>query len=333
MTVQTPLLETAQEHYLAAVLDGRPDVATTIVDMIRLRDVAPAEIVREVIAPVQVKIGWLWQQNRIGAPEEHIATAITEACLHLPSITADTAPPRGRVLLASAEGEWHTLPVRMVALVWRYAGWDVATVTPSVPSPQLHDLARRDPSVVAGVSCSSASNLIGAWRAVTALRAAGMQVIVGGRAFDHVPNLAHIVGADAYEADPGRAVGWLDEASTSRKMVRGPVLQQRWQELEQLWHALPRVVEDSLRLAPHLAPLAISQSHAREHLRLIANTSMSATLVDMPQLLTEHMTWCREVLAARGVDESFADVLVAAIDRELPEGSARVRSLLANAAG
>lgn len=333
MTAQVDMLETAQDHYLAAVLEGREDLATAIVDMILLRDVPPAVIVHELIAPVQVKIGALWQQGRIGVPEEHIATAIAETCLQLPRINGSIETRRGRVLLASAEGEWHTVPVRMVALVWQSLGWEVVTITPSAPSPQLYDLARGDASVVAGVSCSSASNLVGAWKTVTALRAAGMRVIVGGRIFDRAPNLAHIVGADAYDADPERAADWLEEARVSRKMVRGPVLQDEWERLEQVWQALPKVVEDSLRLAPHLAPLAISQTHAREHLRLIASTSVSAALVDMPQLLTDHMTWCREVLAARGVDESFADVLVAAIDRELPEGSARVRSLLATAAG
>jgi hypothetical protein len=63
----------------------------------------------------------------------------------------------------------------------------------------------------------------------------------------------------------------------------------------------------------------------------MARTCVGGTLVDDPGLLSDHMRWCRQVLAGQGADEGFADVLVATIDRVLPEGSARVRSLLAAA--
>lgn len=332
MTDASAHSDTALEHYVTAGLAGRADVARTIVDECLLDGQPPVEVIGKVIAVAQSQIGMMWQEGRISVAQEHIATAVSESCLHHVSLRSGTPTVKGRALMASAEGEWHGTTARLVAAIWQVLGWDVVTVAPSVPASQLHDLALRDQAVVAGVSSSSAATLVGAWKSVTALRAAGMRVIVGGRIFDRFPNLAHTLGADAYDPDPEHAAGWLTEADGSRKMVRPAVLQEEWERLEQVWLAIPAVVEDALQLAPHLAPLAISQVHAREHLWQIASTSVGATLVDDPAVLVQQLQWCRDALAGRGVDESFADVLVAAIDRELPEGSARVRSVLAAAA-
>jgi methanogenic corrinoid protein MtbC1 len=331
VTVDSDVLESARAHYLVAALEGRSETAATVLDMVLLKGIPTADVVSEVLAPVQAEIGSLWQDGTISIAEEHVASAITSACLHLPRLTEAPRPDRGRVLMVSAEGEWHTLPAQMVALTWRVLGWDTRLISPSVPAADLGEEASRESGVVAGVSCSSAAHLTGAWRTVSALRAAGMQVIVGGRLFDGSSELAERIGADAYAADPVEGSVWLQDAQRSGKVPREPRLREDWEHLEMVWQALPRVVEDSLRLAPHLAELALPAEQTREQLWLMARTCVGATLVDDPGLLSDHMRWCRQVLAGQGADEGFADVLVATIDRVLPEGSARVRSLLAAA--
>jgi methanogenic corrinoid protein MtbC1 len=332
VTVDSNVLEAARAHYLVAALEGRSETASAILDTVLLKGVSTADVVAGVLAPAQAEIGSLWQGGTISIAEEHVASAITAACLHLPRLMQAAPPPdRGRVLMVSAEGEWHTLPAEMVALTWQALGWDIRLISPSVPAADLGQEATRDAGAVAGVSCSSAAHLTGAWRTVSALRAAGMRVIVGGRLFDGSSELAERIGADAYCADPMDASSWLEDAQRSGKVPREPLLREDWEGLEPVWQALPRVVEDSLRLAPHLAELALPPEQTREQLWLMARTCVGATLLDDPALLADHMVWCRQVLAGHGADEGFADVLVATIDRVLPEGSARVRSLLAAA--
>ena len=264
--------------------------------MVLLKGIPTADVVSEVLAPVQAEIGSLWQDGTISIAEEHVASAITAACLHLPRLTEAPRPDRGRVLMVSAEGEWHTLPAQMVALTWRVLGWDTRLISPSVPAADLGEEASRESGVVAGVSCSSAAHLTGAWRTVSALRAAGMQVIVGGRLFDGSSELAERIGADVTPLTPWR-IGLAAGRAAIGQGPREPRLREDWEHLEMVWQALPRVVEDSLRLAPYLAELALPAEQTREQLWLMARTCVGATLVDDPGLLSDHMRWCRQVLA------------------------------------
>lgn len=300
--------------------------------VLRTRGVPVGGLVRRLFDPALKRIGHMWQDRQITVADEHVATAITEECLN--AAAAGIAPPvrRGRVLLTVAEGEWHTLPLRMVALVWRELGWDVVAVSPSLPTEDLVAMAYDDPCTVGAVSCAMTSNLVGAWHCVAAMRLAGMRVVVGGGAFEAEPRLADRIGADAHAIDPVHAgetlVQWLREAPLPS---REPALKNVLPEIDRVWTSLPRSVEDAIGLIPQLGPVDIKQDLLRDDLTLVARAATAAALVGAPEVLADHLDWYRSRSATRGDDGTVADTLVAALGRMLPPGSATVRHIMAAA--
>lgn len=81
--------------------------------------------VAESIAPVLAEIGDRWEAGTLSILDEHLAT---ERLARTLAQIADQLPPRPgapRLLLATAEGEEHTLGLSLVELVVREHGWPV----------------------------------------------------------------------------------------------------------------------------------------------------------------------------------------------------------------
>jgi methanogenic corrinoid protein MtbC1 len=84
-------------------------------------------VIGDVLTPAMRRIGDLWEQNRIGVADEHLATAITERALAQVYPTLFRASPlsRERVIVSSVEGEQHVLGLRMVADILEGNGYEV----------------------------------------------------------------------------------------------------------------------------------------------------------------------------------------------------------------
>ena len=103
---------------------------------------------------------------------------------------------RGHVLLACAEREWHALPVTLIGLAMRAAGWETtvlgAGVSPLRLGRYLHELG---PDATA-ISCSVLASLPTSRRFIEASSAAGVPTVVGGAAFGRDARRADALGAD-----------------------------------------------------------------------------------------------------------------------------------------
>jgi methanogenic corrinoid protein MtbC1 len=197
------------EHYLRLVGDGDEygavDVVTELLDV----GVPPQRIMTEVIARTQARVGELWAANEWTIAREHAATAISERALAAVAARSSVRPTRGRITIACVDGEWHALPVRILAEMLRLDGWRVDFLGASVPGPHLvTHLHQTGPDAVA-LSCMIPTRLPRAHAAVTACRSAGVPVIAGGRGFGPDGRWAQTLGADAWAADAEQAVARL----------------------------------------------------------------------------------------------------------------------------
>src|SRR4028119_1045642 len=61
---------------------------------------------------------------------------------------------RGHVLVACAEGDWHSLPAQAIAEVLRTRGWDVSFLGASTPASHVGFYLDRRPATAVAVSCS-----------------------------------------------------------------------------------------------------------------------------------------------------------------------------------
>jgi methanogenic corrinoid protein MtbC1 len=191
------------ERYFQTVVDVDAIGVTEIVMDLLESGAAPGKIIHEVLGPAQVRVGELWEQGVWSVADEHADPAVTETPLAaLAAATTRRTTAQRHVVMAYAEGEWHTLPARMAASVVAAAGdVRVTMLGPSLPAEHLgRRLAAADVDLLA-LSCTLPTNLIGAARSIAAAHAAGVPVIAGGRAFGSTSRRAQALGADAWAAN------------------------------------------------------------------------------------------------------------------------------------
>lgn len=173
-------------------------------------------VVLDVVGAVQRKVGEEWAADRIDVAREHMATAINDRALavlhrHAPPAT----PTRGRVTVACVDGEWHSLPARLLTEVLVLRGWRVDHLGAQVPLPHLIAHVRRTGPDVVALSASIATRLPTAHAAISACRALGVPVMAGGAAFGPDGRHARLLGADAWAPHARAAADRLELAPLS----------------------------------------------------------------------------------------------------------------------
>ena len=341
--VDVDLLDSRRD-YVDALGRGDRRRATEVAFDLLYRGVPADAVLTELVGDGQVEVGLAWQDGRWDVAQEHRASTVAEAVIQAVAQQAwPTARPaageRGRIAVASAEGEWHVLPGRLVSEVLRLRGFDVDFVGPSVPAVELaRFLGPESPDVVA-VSCSMPSSLIGAWRTITALRGAGKIIVCGGRGFGPQGVWGLALGADlgAENLDTGTAL--LDDALAGPAGSPRPDAVERDVAAEVVLAAreLPRVVEAATHLAvARWAYLGGDETWVREArgmLTFTLRTVLAATLVGDDRIVIDHVGWAESVLAGRSrpislVAEAF-NLLATAMPSDLPRASATARAGMA----
>ncbi len=118
------------------------------------------EIYMDIFQESLHEVGRLWETNRIGVAEEHVATAITQFIMsnlyqHLE--TADAR--RGRLVITGIQGELHQVGSNMVSDVLEADGWDVVFLGSDVSPESAIEAVRRHHADVLGISATLARNI------------------------------------------------------------------------------------------------------------------------------------------------------------------------------
>lgn len=105
------------------------------------------ELYQHVMAPAMHEVGELWAAGAITVADEHLATALTHQVLT--TLRSQTWVEgrtnqvfRGRALLATVEGEHHSLGLRMAADLLEDAGYEAVYLGPNVPTKDLLQAVR-----------------------------------------------------------------------------------------------------------------------------------------------------------------------------------------------
>lgn len=191
---------------LAAADEGRAlELATGLVTS----GVDAEEVLLGLVAPAQVDVGARWESGEWTVAQEHAAThvsrqvvdAVASVARQTARSSAGAAGPKGRVVVACSDGEWHVLPSHILAEVLRLRGFLVRSLGGSVsPYGLLSDVHQNGPDVVA-LSCTLPGNLPLAYRQIEACRWAGAPVMAGGPGFGPEGTWAYVLGADLYATD------------------------------------------------------------------------------------------------------------------------------------
>jgi methanogenic corrinoid protein MtbC1 len=320
------------DHYLRLVGDGDEYGAVEVVNDLLDDDVPAQRIMIDLIARTQRRVGELWAANEWSIAREHAATAISERALAAVAARITTRPTRGRITIACVDGEWHALPVRILAEMLRLDGWRVDFLGASVPGPHLvTHLHQTGPDAVA-LSCMLPTRLPRAHAAITACRTAGVPVIAGGRGFGPDGRWAQRLGADAWAAGAEDAVARLAENWPPRigdaydTAFLGDaeytyVVRQRGTligtALQRLAAAYPDVTRYDQR----------QRDATADDLGHVVDFLAAALYVDDRKVFTDFVEWTAAVLAARGVPRPALAVGLRLIRDQLHDYPAALRHL------
>jgi methanogenic corrinoid protein MtbC1 len=175
-------------------------------------------MIDELAMPALEEIGRRWDTGRLALAQLYIAGRICESLVD--ELLTDAVVERRRVprLAIAALNDRHTLGKRVVSLVVRSAGYELADYG-SNAGPE--ELARRaaadsvDILLLSALMLSSALQVERVKRQLDALRAT-TRVIVGGAPFRLDPTLCQRVGADACGATASDAVRLILELGAGR---------------------------------------------------------------------------------------------------------------------
>lgn len=302
-----------QERLWGAVIDGDEYAASTVVFDALDAGVGPEDVLLDVIAAVQRRVGTEWAANRITVAQEHAATAINDrviaALAHHPE--ARRTPVAGRVTVACVDGEWHALPARLLAEVLRLRGWQVDFLGAQVPTPHLIAHVHQFGPEAVALSCSIPTRLPTAHAAITACQAAGVPVLAGGAAFGADGRFARLLGADAWASNARTAADLLlqgvrpvQTTSTHQPIDDLPHLaDQEYTMVRSTATSLVQTTIDELedRYPAMRGYSAGQRERTAEDIAHIVAFLSTALYTDDDALFTDFVCWTAEILVARDV--------------------------------
>jgi len=175
------------------------------------------ELHTNVLQAAQSEIGRLWQQNRIGIAQEHMATAISHVVASRLFEEATPEPRVGkRIMVACVQGEFHEFPARLVADFLDLGGFDVLYLGANVPTDHLVAMLRDTTPDVLALSVTMSFNVPALREALARAREAfpGLPVMTGGHALKWEPGLAQAFDVHTCEPEAASVVG------TARRLAK-----------------------------------------------------------------------------------------------------------------
>jgi methanogenic corrinoid protein MtbC1 len=320
------------DDYFDSLERGDPAAATDLVMDLLEAGASLSEIVRDVLAPAQTRVGELWESGQWSVAQEHTATAVTEAAVSALWVMTTRRQLSGgpRVAVACAEGEWHVLPPRIAAAMAAEAGADVTVLGPSMPADHLQRrLAVGDIDLLA-LSCTVPTNLAGAARSVAAAHAVGLPVVVGGRAFAGRRQRAAAIGADLL-ADAPQRLAELPPAAGGDVAVPEEALRLETAPQTLVDELLARI----LTAFPGLADMpSAHRDRTREDVGWIVRFTGAAVLTGDATLLDDFLASLLRILHGRVPDHVVlggADVVADGIEPIAPRGAGMLRDAVRRA--
>ncbi|MGA4545702.1 cobalamin B12-binding domain-containing protein [Uniformispora flossi] len=329
---EAQLLELAREALWQAVCGRDEYAARGVVFALQDTGVSVEDVLLDVVAPVQRRVGAEWAADRLTVAQEHAATAIHERVIAaLAHRSGEPAPDgaAGTVAVSCVEGEWHALPARIVAEVLQQRGYRVDFLGAQVPTARLVTHLHQTAPVALALSSSLPTRLPDAHKAITAAQAVGVPVLAGGAAFGADGRHARRLGADAWAPDARSAAAVLDRglprprSGTVRQTVEDlPHLAD--QEYTLIVRRKRQLVRNTLSGLDTRLPAMRSYGDAQrertaEDIGHIVEFLAAALYTDDADLFAGFIGWTGDILSARGVPAQVLAPCLAVLEEELKD--------------
>lgn len=197
-------------QYLEKVLAGDPTAAVQAILDARAGGMAAPALYLDVLLPAQREIGRLWHTGEVTVAEEHLVTHTTGRAMAMLAHAARPATGNGRtVVVAAVANNAHDLGLRAVADLYEMAGWRSIFLGADVPSGDLPSVLSYFGADLLLIGATMAVQIPRVEEAIAGIRSRcerPVKIVVGGSAFDEVPELWRRIGADGYAPSIDQAV-------------------------------------------------------------------------------------------------------------------------------
>lgn len=290
--------------YLNALATADAGAAVAALDRAVASGQSRPRLIKDVLARAQRQVGQLWMHGEWSIADEHAATAVAEQALTVIAPPRIAPPGARRIVLACAEGEWHTLPARLAGELARSAELDVVMLGGSIPAAHLRQHLRATPPAALALSVTMPTNLIGASRSIQAARDEGIPVIVGGAAWGTGQHRARRLGADVRLDDAEQLRLFIDNIGApaprpeSLASIPAEALLLDVPQPELLVTALER---QSAANAWMRSMTASQRDQALQDFGWLARFAAASVACDDPTIVRQVLAWLLALLVPRGV--------------------------------
>ncbi len=299
-------IESVRLAVTTALIEGDPGSAFLIVRDLMEQGVPFDVVLFDVVAAAHADFGTRWQKGDYRIADEHAASGAVETLLASLAGSFDLPEEGYELVVAAAEGDYHSLPARLTSAYLLSLGYRVRYLGSNMEAVDLAGYLADEAPQTLILSCALPTLLPGARASIRASHDAGVPVLAGGHGFGPDGVWAYAVGADAWVASPrevdGVLTSWEPDIETSELMVPAPA-----PELSSIEAHRPEILTSAI------GHLNDPPRRIREELDLLLAAGQAAMLVDDPTLLSRFEAWQDSLLSAHG----FADGTLMELRRAL----------------
>jgi len=185
-----------------AVVGGDSDVSIELTKKAMDMGISVAEILGRRLLPGMEIVGEQFEKEEIWFPELLMAANAMKAAVALlrPELSKSKAPPTGKYVIGTVEGDAHDIGKNIVAMMLEQNGWEVTDLGTDVPTEKLCSVIEKGSFDILGLSALLTITIHAMDDVIKALKAAGLRdkvkIMVGGAPVTQF--FADQIGADAY---------------------------------------------------------------------------------------------------------------------------------------
>ncbi|MHA1151889.1 MAG: cobalamin-dependent protein [Alphaproteobacteria bacterium] len=205
-----------------AVMDYQEETVPRLVNEALAEGMEVHEILDDALISAMDEVGEMFSEGTIFVPEMLLAARAMKAGLQVlrPLLTATKAEPKGKVLLATVQGDVHDIGKNLVGMMLEGAGYTVVDLGVNATKEAILAKAEELAPDVVGLSALLTTSMPAMAKTVAAFKEAGIAapVIVGGAPVTQ--DFADAIGAHGYGADAPGAVLKVGELVAARRAAK-----------------------------------------------------------------------------------------------------------------
>ncbi|NPA15782.1 MAG: dihydropteroate synthase [Deferribacteres bacterium] len=207
-----------EEELKEAVLSGDAQEAKRLTEIL-LEHKKPLEIINEVLIPAMEEVGRRFEKGIYFLPQLMASAKAMKAAFSVIKEHSKGKPqkPKGKIILATVEGDIHDIGKNIVALLLENHGYQVIDLGKNVPKEKIVKAALEEKPDAVGLSALMTTTMMEMKNVIEELKKHGIKVftMVGGAVV--TPEFAREIGADSYAKDAVEAVKIMDRLIKERQ--------------------------------------------------------------------------------------------------------------------